>query len=421
MTEGDATQGAAANTAASIARFQDGRFGAFFHYGLYSTLGRSEWAMYNEGAPLAEYRRLSERLRLEASPAEWVDLALRSGARYCVLTTRHHEGFCLWDTATTDYCAPRSSIGRDLVREYVDAARSAGLMVGLYYSLLDWSEPAYWAGPRRDPESWRRFTEKVELQVRELMTNYGAIDILWYDGFWPHDNPPRADDISAADWGSKKINAMARSLQPGILINDRSGLAEDFGTPEQVIIEQGRPWEACMTTNDNWGYHSGDANWKTPRQLIGALVHSVSRGGNFILNAGPRGDGSLPDQARAGFEAVGSWLGANGSSIYGCGKAPHLAREALDGGFFCNSGVWTAGAGRLYYHVLRWTGRELFARAQGVRILSARSLADGKSFRSSRSPGRLEISGLPDEPIDPYDTVLECEYEPAPGSGRFEP
>jgi alpha-L-fucosidase len=407
----------------NIRAFQEDRFGAFFHYGLYSILGHSEWAMYNEAIPLEEYRRLKDRFAPgePLSPSTWVELAKKAGARYCVLTARHHEGFCLWDTATTDYSAPRSSCGRDLVREYVEAARSAGLKVGLYYSLLDWSDPAYWSGPKRDAGAWKAFKEKVREQLRELMTGYGRIDILWYDGFWPHDNPPRADDIGAEDWASAEINAMAREVQRDIIINDRSGLEEDFGTPEQVIIEQGRPWEACMTTNDNWGWHSGDLNWKTPRQLIGSLVHSVSRGGNFILNIGPRGDGSVPAEARAGFEAIGDWLKVNGASVYGCGKAPHLAREALDGGFFCNSGVWTAGHGKLYYHVLRWPGTTIRARAQGVRILSARSLATGGTFELSPEKGLLEIRNAPNQAFDPVDSVFECDYEAAPGSGRFIP
>src|SRR5271157_513125 len=312
--------------------------------------------MYNEAIPSPEYRSLMGRFRPPErfSPREWVALAKRAGARYVVLTARHHEGFCLWDSATTGFTSVRAPCRRDIVREFVEAARDAGLMVGLYYSLLDWSEPAYWSGPRRDPGSWRIFVEKVHAQVHELVSAYGRLDILWYDGFWENDNPPLADAIHAEDWLSKELNAMVRRAQPGIIINDRSGLEEDFGTPEQKVIEQSRPWEACMTTNDNWGFHRGDRNWKTPRQLIGALVHSVSRGGNFILNMGPRADGSVPGQARNGFEAIGSWLARNGSSVHGCGKAPHLMREALDGGYFCNTGLWTASKGRLYYHVLRW-------------------------------------------------------------------
>ncbi len=403
------------SNADTLRRFQQGRFGAFVHYGLYSVLGRSEWAMYNEAIPASEYRSLADSFRPgKSSPREWVDLALRAGAKYCVLTSRHHEGFCLWDSATTLFTSARAPCGRDLVREYVEAARGAGLMVGLYYSLLDWSEPAYWAGPKRDPAAWRAFVDKVHAQVRELVTSYGKLDILWYDGFWANDNPPYAEEIRAEDWRASELNAMVRREQPGILINDRSGLAEDFGTPEQAIVEQPRPWEACMTTNDNWGFHAGDQNWKTPRQLVGALAHSVSRGGNFILNMGPRADGSVPGSAQEGFHAVGRWLGKNGASIYGCGKPLHMRRESLDGGYFCDTGLWTAGSsagGRLYYHILRWPGTSFGVRTQGVRIRSARLLATGKRVGVESPEGAVRFSGLPGSPVDPLDTVVECEYQ----------
>jgi len=397
----------------TLRRFQQARFGAFIHYGLYSALGRSEWAMYNEAIPAAEYRVLADSFRPgRSSPRDWVDLAVKAGARYCVLTSRHHEGFCLWDSATTPFTSARTAARRDLVRELVDAARAAGLMVGLYYSLLDWSEPAYWAGPRKDPAGWRAFVDKVHAQVRELVTGYGRLDILWYDGFWAHDNPPYADALGAEDWRSAELNAMVRREQPGILINDRSGLAEDFGTPEQAVVEQPRPWEACMTTNDNWGFHAGDRNWKTPRQLVGALVHSVSRGGNFILNMGPRGDGSVPAEARRGFESAGQWLSRNGASVYGCGKPPHLRRESLDGGYFCDTGLWTAGGGRLYYHVLRWPGSAFGVRTEGLCIRSARLLASGRPVAVEGPDGAVRFHGLPARPADPLDTVIECEVEP---------
>jgi len=407
----------------TLRRFQEGRFGAFVHYGLYSILGRSEWAMYNEAIPIEEYRPLIRRFRPSErhAPASWVGLAQRAGARYCVLTARHHEGFCLWDSATTSFSSPRSPCGRDLVREFVEAARHAGLMVGLYFSLADWSERAYWAGPRRDPPAWRAFREKVHAQVRELVSNYGTIDILWYDGFWAGDNPPYADALDARDWLSGDLNAMVRQAQPGILINDRSGLEEDFGTPEQRVLEQSRPWESCMTTNDNWGCHTGDRNWKTPRQLIGSLAHSVSRGGNLILNMGPNADGSVPAPARRGFESIGRWLVPNGASIYGCGKAPHLMRESLDGGYYCNSGIWTAGKSRLYYHVLRWPGAELGVRTEGFRLRSARTLATGRTIGLETRVDRARFVGLPRGAVDPYDTVIECEYEAAEPTSSIGP
>ncbi len=250
----------------------------------------------------------------------------------------------------------------------------------------------------------------MHAQVRELATGYGRLDILWYDGFWAHDNPPHADPVDAQDWRSEELNAAVRRAQPGIILNDRSGLAEDFGTPEQAVIEQARPWEACMTTNDNWGFHRGDRNWKAPRQLVGSLVHSVSRGGNFILNMGPRADGSVPGRAREGFAALGSWLSTNGTSVYGCGKAPHLMREALDGGYYCTTGLWTAGKKRLYYHILRWPGEELGIRTQGVRLLSARSLGTGAELSVASRKGTSRLTGLPRKPIDRWDSVFECDY-----------
>lgn len=400
------------NATSTMRRFQDNRFGLFIHYGLYSVLGRGEWAMYNEGIPSHEYRALMGQFRPpdRFSPREWVELAQTAGARYCVLTARHHDGFCLWDTATTNYSSMHSPVRRDIVREFVKAAREAGLMVGVYYSLLDWSEAPYWNGPRRDPAAWNAFVEKVHTQVRELTTSYGRLDILWYDGFWAHDNPPYADTVDGRDWRAAELNTAVRRAQPEIIINDRSGNDEDFGTPEQFVVEQSRPWEACMTTNDNWGFHRGDKNWKTDRQLVGALVHSVSRGGNLLLNVGPRGDGSVPGPALRGLERLGTWLSANGQSVYSCGKSPHLMREALDGGYFCNSGVWTAKTGRLYYHLLRWTGRSFGVRTQGIRLTTAKSLATGTMFSITSRESAASFAGLPRSPIDPLDSVIECEY-----------
>lgn len=397
-----------------LAQFRADRFGMMIHFGLYSILGRGEWAMYNESIPPEEYASLADRFVLpeDFSPDEWLQVAAESGARYCVLTARHHEGFCLWDTATTDFCAPKSPCGRDLVREFVDAARKFGLKIGFYYSLLDWSDRRYLAGAKVDPTGWKAFVRKVHTQVRELMSDYGKINILWYDGFWPFDNPPYCDDITAEELDSRRLNTMVRQLQPGILINDRSGVQEDFSTPEQEIVAKGRTWEACMSSNDNWGYHAGDKNWKTPRQVLGALVHSVSLGGNFIFNAGPSVDGTIPAPTLECFLKVGDWLKTNGVSIYGCTKPFHLARVALDGGFFCNSGVWTFDPAlkKLYYHILRWTGTVVRVRVQNIAVDWVMLLQGNVSLPFSQRGPSLEICGLPDEPLDDLDTVLAIDY-----------
>ncbi|HOV93833.1 MAG TPA: alpha-L-fucosidase [Spirochaetales bacterium] len=397
-----------------LVRFKMDRFGVMIHFGLYSILGRGEWAMYNEAIPAGEYRKLFDKFLLSEtfSPREWIRAAAAAGARYCILTTRHHEGFCLWDTATTDFNSRKSPCQRDLVKEFVDAANEFGLRVGLYYSLLDWSDQGYLKGPKADRSNWKEFVHKVHSQVYELMTHYGKIDVLWYDGFWPFDNPPYCDDITAEDWASAELNSMVRQLQPGILINDRSGIQEDFSTPEQEIVAKGRTWEACMSSNDNWGYHAGDKNWKTPRQVLGALVHSVSLGGNFLFNAGPSADGVIPKPTLDCLATIGEWIKENGASIYGCTKSFHLAREALDGGFFCNSGIWTFNPAlkRLYYHILRWPGTVLRVRVQDIIVDHVSLLASQQNMPFSQKGNGLEVHGLPGEPIDDLDTVLAIDY-----------
>lgn len=395
-----------------IKKFQTDRFGMFIHFGLYSILGRGEWAMYNEAIPFHEYHRLIDRFSLPEnfSIREWLYLAKESGARYCVFTARHHEGFCLWDTSTTDFNSSHSACSRDLVKEYVQSARDLGLKIGLYYSLLDWSDDGYIQGPKHDRSRWNAFIEKVHMQVKELMTNYGQIDILWYDGFWPIDNPPYADEISSKDWRSEELNAMVRKLQPQIIINDRSGVPGDFSTPEQEVIAKGKAWEACISTNDNWGYHAGDMNWKTPRQTLGNLVHSVSLGGNLILNIGPRINGSIPTQAVDCFKVMGNWLSKYGKSIYGCTKPFHIAREALDGGYFCNSGIWTLGPDDLYYHSLRWTGSEIRVRIEGIIIDKVIMLHNEEECEFAHEGSSLIIKNLPINSPDLIDTVFAIKY-----------
>jgi len=228
--------------------WHEARFGMFVHWGLYSQLGRHEWVMNRERIPVAEYEKLAETFKPKPRPArQWARLAAKAGMKYMVMTTKHHEGFCLWDTAQTDYNAARCGPGRDLVREYVDACREFGLKIGFYYSLMDWHHPD---GARcaRSERARRRFLDFTQGCVRELMSNYGKIDIMWYDVSWPLGSPEL--------WESRKMNRMVRRLQPEILINNRSQLPEDFGTPEEHITaaEAGRAWEACMTFNGAWGW-----------------------------------------------------------------------------------------------------------------------------------------------------------------------
>jgi alpha-L-fucosidase len=269
--------------------WHEARFGMFIHWGLYSVLGRHEWAMENEGIPVPEYEQLARRFTPRPNAArEWARLAKRAGQRYMVMTTKHHEGFCFFDTKTTNYCAPKQACGRDLVKEFVEAARAEGLRFGFYYSLMDWHHPDG-ANCVKDEAARKRFVEYIHTHVRELMTNYGKVDVLWYDVNWP---------LDAQGWESERMNEMVFKLQPDIIVNNRNGLPGDFATPEQRIeAAKGQAWESCMTMNDSWGYHQADDNWKSPKTVVRNLITCARQGGNYLLNIGPKPDGSVPEES----------------------------------------------------------------------------------------------------------------------------
>ena len=293
-----------------MAWWHEAKFGMFIHWGLYSVIGQHEWAKENEGVPLLQYELLAKHFHPKPNAArEWARLAKRAGQKYMVMTTKHHEGFCNWDTQLTDYNAMDQGPGRDLVREFVEAARAEGLRVGFYYSLMDWHHPDG-AICKTDEAARRRFVDYTHGLIRELMTNYGKIDILWYDVAWP---------LTAEQWESERMNEMVFSLQPDIIVNNRNGLPGDFSTPEQHIqaAEAGRAWETCMTLNDSWGFNRGDDAWKTPKTIVDNLITCARGGGNYLLNIGPEPDGSVPPESVAILEAVGKWLDTNGKAIYG--------------------------------------------------------------------------------------------------------
>src|SRR5712672_2830872 len=290
--------------------WHEARFGMFIHWGLYSVLGRHEWVMDNEGIPVADYEQLAKRFQPKANAARaWAKLAKQAGQKYMVLTSKHHEGFCNFDSKLTDYCATKQGPGRDLVKEYVDAARAEGLRVGFYYSLMDWHHPD---GARcaTDEAARQRFVAYTHGLIRELMTNYGKIDVLWYDVDWP---------LTPDQWESQRMNDMVFQLQPDIIVNNRNGLPGDFSTPEQEIraADKGRAWETCMTLNDSWGYHKADDSWKTAKTIVHNLITCARGGGNYLLNIGPKPDGSIPQQSIEILQAVGKWTSQNGAAIYG--------------------------------------------------------------------------------------------------------
>ncbi len=311
---------------ARLAWFRQARLGLFIHWGLYSLLERGEWAFVLDAIPADEYAKLARRFNPRRfDPDAIARLARAAGMKYLVHTTRHADGFCLFDSrhSVGDFTALRTPARRDLVAEFVAACRRHGLKVGLYYHLGDWREPGYF-DPDRFPASARRMRESAHRQVEELMTNYGRIDLLWYDGwYWEHGRgqlwPGLARPRARTFWRAEALNARVRRLQPHILINDRSGPREDFGTPEQRVEaeREGRAWETCMTIGRQWGFTRYDSQRKTPQQILGQMVEAVSQGGNFLLNIGPRPDGSVDPRDRRTLEAIGRCVHAQAPAFYG--------------------------------------------------------------------------------------------------------
>jgi len=380
--------------------WHEARFGMFIHWGLYSLIGRHEWAMELEGIPLVEYAGLARRFTPAPNPARaWAKLARRAGMKYMVMTTKHHEGFCLFDTKTTDYCAPRQACGRDLVAEYVKAARAEGMRVGFYYSLMDWHHPDG-ARCQHNEAARRRFVDYIHAQVRELCTNYGRLDIMWYDVPWP---------LSAKGWESPKMNRMVRRLQPDIIINNRSKLPEDFSTPEQHITPEppaaGRGWESCMTMNGSWGYNRGDDDWKSPKRVCINLATCAHGGGNYLLNIGPKGDGSIPDESARVLTAVGGWLKRNRRAIFTPDRCD-VSRSAVAN--------FTRRKKALYVHVRAWCGKELAVGGLRTKVRSARFLVGPKRIPFEQDRFRVKLTHLPNRaPDDPVTViVLECASVP---------
>jgi len=363
--------------------WHEARFGMFIHWGLYSQLARHEWVMNRERIPLAEYERLADTWHPRPNVArEWAELASKAGMKYMVMTTKHHEGFLLWDSGMSDYNAARRGPGRDLVREYVEAAREFGLRVGFYYSLMDWHHPDG-ALCAKDPNARWRFLNYTDGCVRELCSNYGKIDILWYDVSWPLNSPEA--------WDSYRRNAMVRKLQPGIIINNRSQLAEDLGTPEENIVAEaeGRAWEACMTFNGSWGWWPAPPeDWLSSRKVIHMLRTCVAGGGNLLLNVGPKPDGSLPQEATERLGAVGKWMKTNGKLVHG-------SSDRVTNMEWIPTGTWTRRGNTLYFWCHQWPGTELAIGGLTSRVTHARLYPNGKSLPFEQTDDRLVIRGLP--------------------------
>ncbi len=387
------------------------RFGMFIHWGLYSMAARHEWVMHHEKIPPQEYeKKYFSRFDPDLyNPQAWADAACRAGMKYFVITTKHHEGFCLWDSKLTTYKATRTPAKRDLLRPMVEAFRKRNMRVGLYHSLIDWHHDQYVIdphfGPLRDHPDREKLNQKrnqakyaayLHGQVRELLSNYGKIDVLWFDFSYPK---PNGSGKGHQDWQSEKLYKLVRKLQPGVLLNDRLDLpnAWDIKTPEQVVPRQGvvvdgRPvvWEACHTFSGSWGYHRDEQSWKSVPQLVELLIDTVSKDGNLLLNVGPTSRGSFDERTMDRLNGIGQWMDVHAKSIYGCGAAPAEFPVPQD----CRL-TWNAAKKRMYVHVLTWPFRHLHLDGFKDRVEYAHLLNDGSEICFHKDGHRgLNFKGL---------------------------
>lgn len=419
--------------------FVHDRFGMFIHWGLYSIPARGEWVRSQEQISIEEYQPFFDEFNpIDYDPRAWAKAAREAGMKYAVLTAKHHDGFCLFDSALTDYKSTNTPAGRDLVREYLDAFRAEGLKVGLYYSLLDWHHPDYphfndRQHPMRGNEAFRDYKYNFDNylaymhgQVEELCKNYGKIDIFWFDFSY--------DDLRGEAWKATELVRMIRSYLPDVIIDNRlevsgegfgsiatdtpSEYSGDFVSPEQIIPPagirdgKGRPvvWEACITMNNHWGYCSTDKNFKSSAMLIKKLVECVSKNGNLLVNVGPDARGAIPQESLDILAGIGRWMKKNSASIYGCGTS------GIDKPEF---GRITRNGKKLYYHVCEpQVGFVPLTGISADEVKKVRLLADGTELKIERNwitnnyPDVVFVSlgECPDLP-DSVDTVIEVELK----------
>lgn len=392
----------------SIDWFEDLRYGLFVHYGLYSQLGRGEWAMNRERIPREEYRALADTFTADKFDADaFCDLAVHSGMRYINFTTMHHDGFRLYETKLSDFNSVESC-GRDLTGEIVEAARKRDLKFSLYHSLNNWMDQPDAVDALEDEAAYQNFIDATFARIEELVRLYNPIDVLWYDGWWP---------FNAEQWQAERMNEMVRAIQPQIIFNGRNGLRGDFATPEGHLTAPTpwRPWEGCLTLNDSWGYHHGDHNWKSPAQVVDLLATCAQGNGNLLLNIGPRGDGSVPEPTVEILNGVGHWLSRNGEAIFGTELCTFDLQERGDHrGDWNAHGRMTIKGKSLYQVVQRWPGEKLVIAGLNCRVeKNAKLLATGQSYPVAQSGDRVTISGLPEQ-APGLCPVLKIECETAP-------
>lgn len=380
------------------------RFGMFIHWGLYALPARHEWVKTHEQIPEEVYQNYFELFNPDLfNPSDWAKMAKEAGMRYAVITSKHHEGFCMFDSEFTDYKVTNTPYGKDIIKEWVDAFRAEGLKIGFYYSLIDWHHPEYTVdrihplrpateegydeiNKNRDMDAYREYLHN---QVREILTKYGKIDILWLDYSFPGKHGKDRND-----WDSEKLLKMVRQVQPDIILDDRMDLKDfedgwDFVTPEQFKVPawpevNGKkvPWETCQTFSGSWGYYRDEHTWKNTKQLLVLLIESVSKGGNLLLNVGPTGRGTFDHRAQAALKNMGEWMKVNSRSIYGCTQAPeefHVPDNCLL--------TYNPETRRLYIHLLDYPLQNFLLPGYKGKVKYAQFLHDASEIRITEPHG----------------------------------
>ncbi|MGO9453861.1 MAG: alpha-L-fucosidase [Candidatus Binataceae bacterium] len=409
--------------------FESARFGMFIHWGASSQRGwELSWPLVgglgvlpnSQAISVDEYHSTARTFNpTKFDPRELARLAKKAGMQYAVLTSKHHDGFAMFHSRHTDYSIEHTPYQRDIVRQYADAFRAEGIRVGLYFSLIDWHDPDYpafaesdkpyrWGQWRRGtPEQWARFQNSMFGQIRELLTNYGKIDLVWFDGGW---------ERTPEEWKARELEKMMRELQPEIVINDRLPGYGDYDTPEQAVpaATPQRAWETCMTMNNSWGYNPSDHHYKSVRSLVNTLTEVASKGGNLLLNVSPTGDGALPAEHIERLDGIASWMERNGESII-------ETKPGVEPWQFY--GPSTRRDNRVYLHLLMRPYETVSVRGIHVkRVRSATALATGTELKThkrgvvmemmfNRDPIGELIIDVPESAIDPVQTVIALDFE----------
>ena len=412
--------------------FDTARFGMFVHWGHSSQQGiELSWPLvggvpvlpHSHDVPVEQYHATAATFDPRRyDPREWARMAKRLGMTYAVFTTKHHDGYAMFDTKTSDYGVMHSPYGRDIFGAFAAAMRAEGIRVGVYFSLIDWHHPDYPAFVETDkpyafgrwrqpsPEGWARFVDTMFVQVRELLTNYGKIDVIWFDGGW---------ERSTTQWRSKELEATIRKLQPEILINDRLPGGGDYATPEQFVPAQppAEPWETCLTINETWGYCPADRDFKSARQIIHTLCEVAGKGGNLLLNVAPMGDGRLQPEFTERLGVIERWMARNAESI--AGTTPGLEP-------WQHYGPSTRRDARVYLHLLSRPYDSISVRGVRIkRVQAVTALSNGAAldfttrcsivdrFANPDPLGELTIA-VPEASIDPHATVIAVDFTEQP-------